>query len=116
MYADYATKVEKISNTRHFLKRDMMIYIKDPYICELQDRLFNDMAEVTQRKREEHEIVHATATNMAMIELEYVRDVIQEIRLPHNLGPSKFFEKMDFINAPDPSAYHQHFCSFQDNS
>lgn len=116
MYADYATKVEKIPNTQHYVKRDLMIYVKDPYIRELQECLFNEMDDATKRMREEQEIIHATATNMAMIDLQYIRDVIKEIRVKYDLGQSKFLDKMDFIDAPDPSAHHQHFCRFQDNS
>jgi|TARA_B100002003_G_scaffold83048_1_gene77513 radical SAM superfamily enzyme YgiQ (UPF0313 family) len=116
MYADYATRVERIPNTNHYIKRELMIYVKDPYIRELQERLFNEMDEATKLKREEQGIIHATATNMAMIDLEYIRDIIQEIRVKYNLGQSKFFDKMDFIDVPEPSAHHQHFCSFHDNS
>lgn len=82
---DYMTYIEQIPNTKFFLKKDQMIYSENPYVREAQMRYYNEMDEQLEKKIKEEGIVHATAANVTMIKLKFMKKLITEIRKKYNL-------------------------------
>ncbi len=84
-YSDYLTKIEDIPNTDFKIKRELMIYVKDPIVRELQIRFYNEIDGVIDEKVKEHSIVHKVSINLVRIKLDYMKKLINEIKQKYNI-------------------------------
>ena len=85
MYTDFKSEVVQIEGTRHYLRRDEMIWAEDPIVREIQLAYYEGVDAETLRRIQKEEIRHTTATNLAKIKLEYFQKLIDEARARHDL-------------------------------
>jgi radical SAM superfamily enzyme YgiQ (UPF0313 family) len=85
MYSDFMTKVEKIPGTEFFIKKDLMIFAKDPAVKEMQLRFYNEVDEEIVKKIKEENIVHPTPTKLATMKLDFMKSLVNQARKKHGL-------------------------------
>ena len=85
MYTDYMSEVVPIEGTRHYLKRDEMIWAEDPIVREIQEAYYNRVDAVVTQQIGQDDIRHTTATNLARIKLHFFQRLVDEARKRHGL-------------------------------
>jgi radical SAM superfamily enzyme YgiQ (UPF0313 family) len=78
--SNYLSAVEAIPETKYHIKRDDMILANDPRVRSIQLKYWDNIDEVVNEKSKQDGIVHKVASNVALIKLNYVKSLIEEMR------------------------------------
>ena len=92
-YSDYLTRVAKVPNSNYHIKIDEMIYANDPQVKLLQRRYWNEIDNFIQVEREKADIRHGTASNLAILKLTFIRQLINEIKSSKDLSLNEYQDK-----------------------
>jgi len=103
MYTNYKSQVVKIKGTPYYLKRDEMIWAEDPIVREIQLGYYEGIDAETNRRVQQEDIRHTTATNLAKIKLEFFQSLINDARARHGL-PERVWTH---YQAPKDDAEHE---------
>jgi len=85
-YTDFMTRVIEVPNSRYHIKVDEMIYSSDPSVKLLQKRYWNEIDHYIQSEREKADIRHGTAANLAILKLNFIQKLLNEIKKSNNLN------------------------------
>lgn len=94
-YFDYVSKITKIDTTDHYLRKDDFILAKDPIAREAQLRYHNEVDHFVEAEVKRRNIFHLVARNLALIKLNFLRQVIDETRARHGMVPRRWREEVD---------------------
>jgi radical SAM superfamily enzyme YgiQ (UPF0313 family) len=84
-YSDYLTDLEAIPGTPYTIKKDHMIWAKDPITRQLQEHYNDGIGTEVEQRTLEDGIVHKSAQNVSLIKLRFMKTLIKEIREEHGL-------------------------------
>ena len=92
-YTDFLSEVEKIPSANQYIKRDDMILAEDPKVRWIQLKYWNTIDEVVTERMERDRISHSVASNLAVIKLRYVQQLISEVNQHSSLQKTSLSEK-----------------------
>lgn len=84
-YSNYLTDIIEIPGTPFSLKKDHMIWAKDPIVRDLQHRYNENVGNEVEQRSLEDGIVHQSPQNISLIKLQFIKELIAKIRKEHGL-------------------------------
>lgn len=104
---DYMTEIEPVKGTEHLIKRHRYIYAEDPVVRELQTQYRGEIFDEISK----YDIRHRETETLAMIQLKFIKRLIQEKRTEYELQrgtASEYYEgpmitgksKIDYRDIP----------------
>jgi radical SAM superfamily enzyme len=84
-YFDYMTEVVDIPGTCHKIKREINILANDPYVREAQLKFYRGINQEIERRIKEEKITHPTSARQAQMRLEYMKEIIRQIRKKYGI-------------------------------
>ena len=82
---DFMTEIQKIKGTNHVIKKDIMIHAEDPIVREVQLRHYREIEEYTEKQTKTEKVFHKTNFNKAEISLNFLKELIADVRKKYNL-------------------------------
>ena len=86
---DFMTEIQEIKGTNHVIKKDIMIYAEDPIVREVQTRHYREIEEYTEKQTKASRVFHKTNFNKAEISLNFLKELIIDVRKKYNLIDKK---------------------------
>ena len=80
MHCDFKSKIVPIEGTDHHLRVDDMIWPEDPLVRELLRRYLDGVDQEVDTQMEKHNIIQRRPENMAMFELRFMQQLLDEMR------------------------------------
>ncbi len=75
------TEIEPVKGTEHLIKRHRYIYAEDPVVRELQTQYRSEIFDEVSK----YDIRHRETETLAMIQLKFIKRLIQEKRTEYEL-------------------------------
>ena len=82
---NFMTEIQEIKGTNHVIKKDIMIHAEDPIVREVQLRHYNGIEEYLEKKTKSRRSFHKTNFNRAEISLNFLKELIADVRKKYNL-------------------------------
>lgn len=83
---DFKTIIHQIPGTEFTLKEDELIWVEDPYVREAQVIYHEGIKDHIAKKMKEQNIVHASSNNVALISLNFMKNIIETICIKNNIN------------------------------
>jgi len=78
--SDFMTRIVEVPDTVYHLKVDELIYAKDTKVRYLQKRYWEEIDEFITEERKKNDIRHANSSNLALLKLQFLQKLINEIK------------------------------------
>ena len=79
MHWDYKSKMVKVGDTDHYLRRDFLIWPEDPYVRLALQRYLDGVDKETEKLAQQDDIAHQRPQSIAIYQLRYMKRLLKEI-------------------------------------
>ncbi len=87
-YFNYNTEIRSLSNTGKKIKINSFIWADDPVVREVQIKYWENIDNEIAGYVENAGVVHSTGDNVSLVSLFFMKSLLDEIKLKHNIETS----------------------------